>query len=59
LVFLVAHVELAWVLAGDERGEDGGDLLDHVALSQNGWTAELEGRGDVAVDVGDDLTVAY
>lgn len=56
-VLVVANVHLTWVLASDQGCEDGGDLLEHVTLGQDGWAAKAKGGGDVAVDVGDDVAV--
>lgn len=56
LVLLITLIHLAWVLASDESGEDSRGLLEHVALSKDGWAAKTESGSNVAVDIGNNIT---
>ena len=56
LVLVITLIHLAWVLASDESGEDSGGLLEHIALSKDGWAAKTESGSNVAVDIGDNIT---
>lgn len=56
LVLVITLIHLAWMLASDESGEDSGGLLEHVALSKDGWATKTESGSNVAVDIGNNIT---
>jgi hypothetical protein len=54
MVVIIAHVLLARMSLGDDRGHGGGHALSELVLGEDGRPAKLQCCRDISIDIGND-----